>query len=627
MTAAPGEKAVRLRLNTTTNWSLPRDAAGRSSGPDEKILPLSPRGAAGSYRWDGQKEDHGHEGLSDGRQQQQQQRQGPESLGVESLISRPQDSLGHLPLDVVEELKKMIKEEVAQVAQVVQLKNSEADTPTDTSRLSPLSGQSSVFTPSYPSPPPSVIEALSSSKVSSPRDRSPEVTHAKTAPPSVPMPAGQSTPPVSPVSRAVQFRSRGPPVIHGQPRADSNLESVSPTITAAAGRVELSSVDKAWGMLFDSKGYSTQRLNSVLRGLAKFMIAELGHPETLVVTPDKMLTLYTKYKVEPERFQYEEIFRSRSEDALKRIEFLYQDLDCQYHLIQAAPRSHPNVPGLTPMGFAKWMINNILAYPDPEARRLHAIVSALPINADGPVLDGKPERLPRQLSRHLFPESHDKKVRKILDEAVWDCLEDVAPPLPSIPRARPSPSHELALPSEANTHARRPGSDPRRPAPVPHRRTYDRGSHRLAPHPARLPRANSDAGAPLPRHRDLPPPPMGRHSVPGRQRSPAPVNRYSASLPAISQHHLESLSPLSQLASAYDIRGSDTDYGVCSGRDGRGSDLRDESPRSPGLGRRAGAGAGAGADRGPTWEEVYSHKGSSGGRGSSVDGGSLRSSR
>ncbi|GKT78837.1 hydroxyproline-rich glycoprotein DZ-HRGP [Colletotrichum tofieldiae] len=280
MTAAPAEKAVRPRLNTTMNWSLPRDVAGHSSGPDEEISPLSPGRAAGGYRREGQKEGYGHGSLADG-QHQQQQRHGSESLVMESLISRPRDSLGNLPPDVVEELKKMIKEEVAQVAQVVQLKNSEADTPTDTSRLSPLSSQNSVFTPSYPSPPPSVIDAMSSSKVSSPRDRSPEVMHAKSAPaqlnqapasPSVSMPACQSTPPISPQQRAVHFRSRGPPVINCQPRVNSEPESVSPTAPAAAAWVELSSVDKAWGMLFDSEGYSTQRLNSVLRGLANFMV-------------------------------------------------------------------------------------------------------------------------------------------------------------------------------------------------------------------------------------------------------------------------------------------------------------------------------------------------------------------
>ncbi|KAL2882493.1 hypothetical protein SGCOL_002233 [Colletotrichum sp. CLE4] len=200
--------------------------------------------------------------------------------------------------------------------------------------------------------------------------------------------------------------------------------------------------------------------------------------------------------------------KSRSKDALERIEFLYQDLDCQYHLVQAAPRSQPNIPGLTPAGFAKWMISSILAYPDPEARRLHAIMSALPINADGPLLNGKPERLPRQLSRHLFPETPDKKVRKIVDEAMWDCLEDVAPPLPSIPKSRsgPPPQDAARLP-EANTHTRRSGSDLlKRPASLPHRsRTYDRGNHRVEPHPARLPRANSDAGGSLPRHQTAEP--------------------------------------------------------------------------------------------------------------------------
>ncbi|WQF81645.1 hypothetical protein CDEST_06659 [Colletotrichum destructivum] len=629
MTTSAAEKAAGSSLNTT-NRILPRDTIDRPSESDEEVSLLAYGRVAGEHRWKDQKGGHGHGSLSD--RQQEQKRQGPNTTpAMESFISGSRDSFGNLPPKVVEELKKMIKEEVAQAAQAVQLKDHETETPINATRLSSFSSQNSVFTPPYPSPTSSVIEPLGMPKVSSPKDRIPgDATHVKAAPaaqyqtPSlspVSLPASQSISSISPEQKAVHFRSSGPPVIHCQPRVDSESESVSPTNPVAAPRVELSSVDKAWGMLFDSEGYPTQRLNSVLRGLAIFMITEFGPPETLVVTPDKMLSLYSKYRIEPEKFEYEVIFRSRSDDALKRIEFLYQDLDCQYHLIQAAPRSHPNVPGLTPVGFAKWMISNILAYPDPEARRLHAVMSALPVNADGPLLDGKPERLPRQFSRHLFPESHDRKLRRILDEAVWDCLEDVAPPLPSIPRTRPL---------EANTHTRRSGDDSRRPTPMPHRKTYDRGSYRVEPHPARLSRANSDAGASLPRHRDLPPPPMGRYSDPPRQRSPAPVNRYSASLPTISQHHHHAGSPLSpssssQLTPAY-IRGSEANYGVYPGRDGRGQGLMDESPRSSGLGRRGGAGSGL--DRGPTWEDVYSRKeSSSGGRVSSTDAASHRSSR
>ncbi|KAK1972170.1 hypothetical protein LY78DRAFT_698834 [Colletotrichum sublineola] len=518
MTNKPAEKAARPRLNTTMGWALSRAAAGCSSGPDGN--------------------------LADGRPQQR--RHGSESLVMESSISNPRDSLGDFSPSVMKELKKMIKEEVAQVAQVVHLKNSEADTPANTPRPSSVSSQKSIFTPSYPAPPPSVVEARSSFKASSPRDQSPGATHAKTAP-NTTVPAGQSTPPANSQPKTVRFQSMDSSTTHCQPCTGARSESVSPTAPAVAARVELSSVDKAWGMLFDSEGYSTQRLNSVLRGLANFMIAEFGYPETLVVTPDKMLTLYTRYKIEPEKFPYEDIFEARSENALKRIEFLYQDLECPYHLIQAAPRSHPNVPGLTPAGFAKWMVSNILAYPDAEAKRMHAIVSALPVNVDGPLQDGKPERLPRQLSRHLLPGTHDNKVRKILNEAVWDCLEDSTPPLPPTTRtavAGPSPSQNLARAPEANTHStRRPssgGGNPRRPGPVLHRKT-------------------------------------------------------------------------------------DADYGVYPGhRDGHGS--RDESPRSPDIGRRGGAGASVG--QGPMREELYVRKGSSGGMVSSIDVGSHhRSSR
>ncbi|KAK2058792.1 hypothetical protein LY76DRAFT_592952 [Colletotrichum caudatum] len=613
MTTKPSEKAARPGLNTTMDWAPPRVAAGYSSGPDEGISPRS----AGKFRREGQKDGHGRGNLADGRPQQP--RHGSGSLAIESSISNPRDTLGDLSPGVVKELKKMIKEEVAQVAQVVQLKNNDTETPANTPRPSPVSCQKSVFTPSYSNSPPSVAEARSSSKVSSPRDRSPGTKHAKTAP-IIPVPVGQSTPPVSPQYKAVHFQSGGPSVIYYQPCTGSRSESASPTAPATAARAEVSSVDKAWGTLFDSEGYSTQRLNSVLRGLAKSMVVpgipddRLDNGSPLLRLPSLDTQRHWSLPLTRCSLCTQEIFEARSEDALKRIEFLYQDLDCPYHLVQAAPRSHPNTPGLTPAGFAKWMISNILAYPDPEARRLHAIVSALPVNADGPLLDGKPERLPRQLSRRLLPGIHDNKVRKILNEAMWDCLEDATPPLPPTKRVaamRHSTSQDLARVLEADgPSTRRPstaGGDQRRTAPAPYRKTYDREGdpHRHEPHP------RFDSSASIPKHRD-PPPPVGRpRAVPQRQRSAAPANRYSASLPAIPQR-----------PSDYNDRGSDAAYGVCSGhRDSRGSGSRDESPRNPGISRRGGTGAGAG--RRPSREEVHVRKGSSGGTASAID----RSSR
>jgi len=78
---------------------------------------------------------------------------------------------------------------------------------------------------------------------------------------------------------------------------------------------------------------------------------------------------------------------------------LYQDLDCQHHLIQEESFKKPIIPGLTPEGFTNWMTTWILAYPDQEAKRLQKVVVSMPIDADGTV-DGKPERLPKVCSRH-----------------------------------------------------------------------------------------------------------------------------------------------------------------------------------------------------------------------------------
>jgi hypothetical protein len=49
----------------------------------------------------------------------------------------------------------------------------------------------------------------------------------------------------------------------------------------------------------------------------------------------------------------------------------------------------------------------------------------MPIDADGKMVDGKPERLPKQISRHLLPGREDRKSRKLLSNAVADFLDDM----------------------------------------------------------------------------------------------------------------------------------------------------------------------------------------------------------
>ncbi|KAG7145632.1 hypothetical protein HYQ46_005624 [Verticillium longisporum] len=124
---------------------------------------------------------------------------------------------------------------------------------------------------------------------------------------------------------------------------------------------------KAWGVLFDAEGYSTQLLGQTLHSLACRVIAAFGIPGTDLITPDKMQNFYAKYRVENEEFPLQDAFKPCKNTTFERTEYLYQDLDCPYYLSQAVPQAHPSIPGLTRMGFVKWMTINILAYPDQES--------------------------------------------------------------------------------------------------------------------------------------------------------------------------------------------------------------------------------------------------------------------
>ncbi|KAI2631900.1 hypothetical protein GGR54DRAFT_634669 [Hypoxylon sp. NC1633] len=218
-----------------------------------------------------------------------------------------------------------------------------------------------------------------------------------------------------------------------------------------------------WGVLFDEKGYATVRNGQFLKGLAKHVIDEFApNSNSLVVTPEKLGVLYSRYRLDAEVYPFLEIFTSRARDAHDRIADFYTDIDCQYHLVQADAYSRPRVPGLTPVGFAQYMTTCILAYPDEEFRRLGKIVagvqlfampdpssssSSAPASTVGAAAAAggsgpgeiQPEKLPRQLLRSQFPVKHDPKSRKILAAALDDLMYDLRL------RSLPSPKVPLAL--------------------------------------------------------------------------------------------------------------------------------------------------------------------------------------
>lgn len=122
--------------------------------------------------------------------------------------------------------------------------------------------------------------------------------------------------------------------------------------------------------------------------------------EILVVIEDRCQIRILTFRLLPA------LFRCNSSQDCRALESMYQDMQCQYHLVPEGGSDIPNTPALTAAGFVRWMVCCILAAPDQEAYRLDKIVQALPIETRQLVEGGGgglPERLPKQLSRHLLP--------------------------------------------------------------------------------------------------------------------------------------------------------------------------------------------------------------------------------
>ncbi|KAB5585842.1 hypothetical protein GE09DRAFT_40367 [Coniochaeta sp. 2T2.1] len=270
--------------------------------------------------------------------------------------------------------------------------------------------------------------------------------------------------------------------------------------------------------------------------------------KSIVLPPDKMAALYSHHRVEDERNPFTAIFKCRSKGWSIGLEDTYRDLGCEYYLIPKDARSRPSIPSLTPSGFAKWMTANIVAYPDAEVKRLNHIVSELPINADGP-WDGITERLPKQISRHLFPEKPDRKARRLLDDVLRDFVEEFLPPRPLPGKESPTRQQQgpprIEIVSEKRLSASSASTTSPRTAkymPEPPRSRANSTSSPQPP-PMRLGRAYSDDPARLSlvhhspdNNNNLPPPPLGRStSSAARRRASSPVDPYRRSVAEIAR--------------------------------------------------------------------------------------------
>ncbi|EEP81598.1 predicted protein [Uncinocarpus reesii 1704] len=216
-------------------------------------------------------------------------------------------------------------------------------------------------------------------------------------------------------------------------------------------------VEKIWGQLFDKDGMPTARLGQFLRGIAVHLIEAYPPGNTIVVTPEKMQKYYedTKSPTDPYLWKGNDgetscivtVTNSGSldifDDRTSSISRLYRDVQAEHHLVQDRLDERPDIPGLTPRGFERWMRLMIVARPDQEYQRLQRTVLEMPINNP----DDPKERFPKELPRRLFPKSPDQDVKEHLERSILThCHVNVPKTVdrdqsqPNTHRRRPTPS-------------------------------------------------------------------------------------------------------------------------------------------------------------------------------------------
>ena len=270
----------------------------------------------------------------------------------------------------------------------------------------------------YPPPPVHQPVPLSPSTVSG---SSPPTANRKVYTPPSPQKhsdyAGHSSPP-PPAAYPQSHSPRQTPAANiGERRPSSPLSQGSETShTRPKGPIRLSTgkeettLEKIWGQLFDEECHPTTRLGQFLRGLAVHIIEDYEPQHSIVITPTKMVQYYEAVRLPHEIYPWPTVF----DDERSSISRMYRELECQHHLVQERFDERPDIPGLTPLGFERWVTLLIQAHPEEEYGRLQKAVLSMPISNP----DDKKERFPKEISRRLFPGCEDGHVREKLEKAI-----------------------------------------------------------------------------------------------------------------------------------------------------------------------------------------------------------------
>ncbi len=153
-----------------------------------------------------------------------------------------------------------------------------------------------------------------------------------------------------------------------------------------------------------------------------------------------MAKYYEDVKLAHELYPWKLVF----DDEHTSISRMYRDLECQHHLVQEHHDERPDIPGLTPVGFQKWVTLLIQAHPEAEFERLQKAVLDMPISNP----DDKKERFPKEISRRLFPNHEDLRIRHRIEDSI---AEHAAIELP-----RQTSHDSLSSHAQTRSHSRQP---------------------------------------------------------------------------------------------------------------------------------------------------------------------------
>ncbi|QSZ37499.1 hypothetical protein DSL72_008597 [Monilinia vaccinii-corymbosi] len=211
-----------------------------------------------------------------------------------------------------------------------------------------------------------------------------------------------------------------------------------------------------YGYLFDAEKSPTPVLNALLRGVAHYIIENVGGKEDKFLTPEKLALFYKAVGG-----NYDSLFVETTHPS---ISWIYASIGCQHALNPTKDDfAPPSIPCLTVRGFVRWQSIEILLGPEEHVPFLQTAVRDFEINHPD-----TGERFPTELPKEAFPLVPDPEIEKwhrscaekLRQRASPDEEEEVpVPDLPPRPQAQTTyahvrPSPRVPEPTTTNAHPR-----------------------------------------------------------------------------------------------------------------------------------------------------------------------------